>query len=95
GVEFATPGVSSPGMEVSRRTDAPEVVAQWMVDTIPDLKYAETGHRGFMVLTATRDECRSTWYFVSTVKSRQYTLSEGATVRTLPGSAQRALLPLA
>ncbi|MBC7208151.1 MAG: alkaline phosphatase D family protein, partial [Methyloversatilis sp.] len=95
GVEFATPGVSSPGMEVSRRTDAPEVVAQWMVDNIPDLKYAETGHRGFMVLTATRDECRSTWYFVSTVKSRQYTLSEGATVRTLPGSAQRALLPLA
>jgi alkaline phosphatase D len=82
-------------MEVSRRTDAPEVVAQWMVDTIPDLKYAETAHRGFMVLTATRDECRSTWYFVSTVKSRQYTLSEGATVRTLPGSAQRALLPLA
>jgi alkaline phosphatase D len=95
GVEFATPGVSSPGMEVTRRTDAPEVVAQWMVDNIPDLKYAETGHRGFMVLTATRDECRSTWYFVSTVKSRQYTLSEGATVRTLPGSAQRALLPLA
>lgn len=95
GVEFATPGVSSPGMEVTRRTDAPEVVAQWMVDAIPDLKYAETGHRGFLVLTATRDECRATWHFVSTVKSRSYTLSEGATLRTLPGSAHRALLPLA
>jgi alkaline phosphatase D len=95
GVEFATPGVSSPGMEVTRRTDAPEVVAQWMVDNIPDLKYAETGHRGFMVVTATRSECRATWHFVSSVKSLQYSVSEGATLRTLPGSAQRALLPTA
>lgn len=92
GVEFATPGVSSPGMEVSRRTDAPEVVARWMVDAIPDLQYAETARRGFLVLTATRSDCRSTWYFVSSVKSAACTLAEGATLRILPGSGQRALL---
>lgn len=93
GVEFATPGVSSPGMENSRRTDDPKVVAQWLVDHIEDLRYAETQHRGFMVLTATPQDCSATWYFVSTVKSPTCTLHQGATLRTLPDAPHRALLP--
>lgn len=79
GVEFATPGVSSPGMEKSRLTDTPANVARWYTDNVPTLRYAETEHRGFMVLTVTPQSCQSTWYFVDTVSARQYAFFEGET----------------
>lgn len=95
GVEFATPGVSSPGMEVTSRTDDPAAVARWMTANVPHLKYAETGHRGFMVVTATREECRADWHFVSTVKSPTYEFFAGGSLRTLPGAHHRTLIPAA
>lgn len=95
GVEFATPGVSSPGMEASRRTDDPDQLARWMVGNVPHLRYAETRRRGFMVVSATREACQSTWYFVDTVKSDRYRIEPGPTWQTLPGTDQRRLLPLA
>ena len=82
-------------MEAARRTDDPEQLARWMVDNVPHLRYAETRRRGFMVVTATREVCQSTWYFVDTVKSDRHRLEPGPTWQTLPGAGQRQLMPLA
>lgn len=82
GVEFATPGVSSPGTEKSRITDTPAEVARWFTENVPTLRYAETEHRGFMVVTATPQRCQATWYFVDTVASRSYALITGDTWST-------------
>jgi hypothetical protein len=61
---------------------------------IGPLKYANTGDRGYMVLTATPGECRADWHYVSTVKAEAYTLLPGKSLRTLPGVANRRLMPV-
>jgi len=91
GVEFATPGVSSPGLETSRLTDTPAQMEQWFLANCPGLRYAETEHRGFMVLTATPGSCRADWHFLSGVESRDYRRWLGASWQVLPG--QRRLQP--
>ncbi|PZP36549.1 MAG: alkaline phosphatase [Roseateles depolymerans] len=94
GVEFATPGVSSPGLENSRLTDSPAQMERWFLANCPSLRYADTSHRGFMVVTATPGQCRADWHFLSTVDSRDYTTWLGASWQVLPGAAQRRLLPV-
>jgi alkaline phosphatase D len=93
GVEFATPGVTSPGLETYFPTENPVQVAAGLAQIIAPLVYAETATRGFMVVTATASECRSEWYFVSTVKSRDYTTAIGKRLRTLPGAGNRTVVP--
>lgn len=91
GVEFATPGISSPGLETSRPTDTPAQVERWLLDNCPGLGYAETAHRGFMVLTSTPGSCRADWHFVSTVESRDHQSWRGGSQQVLPGATQRRL----
>ncbi len=43
-------------------------VAAGLESLIGPLVYANTGDRGYMVVTATRSECRCDWHYVSTVK---------------------------
>jgi alkaline phosphatase D len=93
GVEFATPGVTSPGLETYFPTENPVQVAAGLEQIIAPLVYAETSNRGFMVITATATECRSEWYFVSTIKSRDYTATIGKRLRTLPGAGNRTVVP--
>ena len=93
GVEFATPGVTSPGLETYFPTENPLQVAAGLEQIIAPLVYAETATRGFMVVTATATECRSEWYFVSTIKSRDYTTTIGKRLRTLPGAGNRTVVP--
>jgi alkaline phosphatase D len=92
GVEFATPAVTSPGLESLFPNENPQAVAAGLVQLIGPLVYAETAHRGFMLLTATQDECRCEWRFVDTVKQRVYTAHTGQVLRTLPGAGQRRLV---
>ena len=54
--------------------------------------YAETANRGYLLVTASADECRADWRFVSTVKSTSYTAYTGRTLRTLPGAGNRKLI---
>jgi alkaline phosphatase D len=91
GVEFATPGVSSPGLETYFPNESPQAVAAGLTQLIGPLVYAETASRGFMVVTATPHECRCDWHFVSTVKSSAYSTYVGKSLRTLPGSGNRKL----
>lgn len=91
GVEFGTPGVSSPGMEASRITDTPPQIASWMQANVPQLVWAETGHRGYLELNINREACRPTWHFVSTVKAREHSVSSSSPVEVRAGSGQRRL----
>lgn len=93
GVEFATPGVTSPGFEAYFPNENPLVVAAGLEQIIGPLVYAETANRGFMVVTATPAECRCDWHFVSTVKSSSYSAYVGKSLRTLPGAGNRTLIP--
>ncbi len=93
GVEFATPGVSSPGLEAFFTTENPVAVASGLTQLIGPLKYADTARRGFMLVTATHSECAAQWVYVSTVKSMGYVRQDGPTWKTLPGAGNRRLIP--
>lgn len=93
GVEFATPGVSSPGLEGFFTTENPIAVAAGLTQLIGPLKYADTARRGFMLVTATHSECAAQWIYVSTVKSMGYVRQDGPTWKTLPGAGNRRLIP--
>lgn len=92
GVEFATPSVSSPGLEAFFPNENPVAVAAGLEQIIGPLVYANTKDRGFMLVTATPDECRAEWRFVSSVKTASYTAFTGRVLRTLPGAGQRRVV---
>ncbi|UCV17941.1 alkaline phosphatase D family protein [Ferribacterium limneticum] len=94
GVEYAVASVSSPGLEEYFPSENPLAVAAGLEAIIGPLKYANTGDRGYMVVTATPGECRCDWRYVSTVKAEEYTMLAGKSLRTLPGAANRRLLPV-
>ncbi|MDY0055373.1 MAG: alkaline phosphatase D family protein, partial [Methyloversatilis sp.] len=93
GVEFATPGVTSPGFEEYFPSENPLAVAAGLTQIIGPLQYADTARRGFMIVTATQDACRCEWRYVSTVKSRSYVLQQGPALKMLPGAGNRKLMP--
>ncbi len=92
GVEFATHSVSSPGLEEYFPNENPAAVAAGLPQIIGPLVWANTRDRGFMLVTATPDECRAEWRFVSTVKAAVYSAHTGRALRTLPGAGQRRVV---
>lgn len=92
GVEFATASVSSPGLEEYLSGDDPTAVAAALTRLIPPLEYAETGHRGFMIVTVRHEECRVQWRFVSTVKIPAYFNIVGRSLAVRPGAGNRKLV---
>lgn len=79
GHEFATPGVSSPGLEAYLASLPPAQVAQIFRGVIDTLKYADTSRRGFLLMRFTPQQASGTWYLLDTVKARSYTLTAAHT----------------
>lgn len=98
GVEFATASVSSPGLEdYLGLPDAMIADAEQGIGLLVDgLDYLNINQRGYMVVTFTQEEARANWYFVDTVKSREYTVdnSRSAARKTLPGAGKRTVDPV-
>ena len=92
GVEFGVTSVTSPGFEEIFANENPLKLAAGLEQIIGPLVYAETKNRGFMIVTATPTEARAEWRYVSTVKSKTYSMVAGKTLKTLPGAANRKLL---
>jgi alkaline phosphatase D len=92
GVEFATHSVSSPGLEEYFPNENPVAVAAGLPQIIGPLVWADTHNRGYLLVTATPDECRAEWRFVSTVKAAVYSTLAGHALRTLPGAGQRRVV---
>lgn len=78
GVEFATPSITSPGLNEYMKLPESEirVAEEGFVYLIDDLKYANLSHQGYMRVTFTAQEARSEWRFVSSVKEREYQVEE-------------------
>ena len=90
GVEFATASVSSPGFERALPLVGHAVLNDAFPRMVPDLRYAETSERGYLVLTLTPQEARGEWIQVSTVLSRNYTA--GVAMRLKTGVGQRQIV---
>lgn len=92
GVEFATPGVTSPGFETYFPNENPNVFAAALTQLIGPLQYCDTARRGYMVVTATPSACTADWVYVNTVSSRTFTTAKGPTWKVLPGATGRKLV---
>ena len=93
GVEFATPGVSSGGLEYTLRLQEAQsrAFAQALPVLVDDLFYANTHDRGYMLVTFTPERADARWTYVDTVElSRFEELVESAKrLFTGPGSGNR------
>jgi alkaline phosphatase D len=91
GVEFATAGVTSPGMESGYPDRDPDDVAAMMVEMIAPLYYAQTSKRGYLIVTASHEQVRCDFRFVDTVMKHEYTAAVERSLRTLPGPGNRKI----
>ncbi|MCW8867925.1 MAG: alkaline phosphatase, partial [Marinobacter sp.] len=60
---------------------------------VDDLDYLNVNQRGYMLVTFTPEEARADWYFVDTIKSKDYQIdaSRTASRRVLPGPGNRTV----
>jgi alkaline phosphatase D len=74
GVEFATPGITSPGMEkyLKLTNDNAQVVAENLSSLIAELEYCNLHQRGYMVVTITPESASAKWHFVDNILSEEY-----------------------
>lgn len=92
GVEFATSSVSSPGLEEYLPGEDPLTLAAGVQQLIPELKYANTYQRGYMVFSVSQEEVRADWYVVDTIKSTTYNTTLDRSLKALPGGGNRRLV---
>jgi len=73
GVEFAGHAVTSRGMEGDMGAD-PKTVAEGFVAANPELKWADTSRRGYMMVEVTPRRVTGEWLFMRTIKTRDAAL---------------------
>lgn len=74
GVEFGGHSVSSPGYE-AYLTATPDTVARMIRASSPELKWADTRHRGYMAIALTPDRVTGEWVFMETILTRNQAVS--------------------
>ncbi|KRC78871.1 alkaline phosphatase D family protein [Sphingomonas sp. Root241] len=74
GVEFAGHAVTSQGMEGSMAAD-PATVAQGFIAANPELKWADTSRRGYMMIEVTPQRVTGEWLFLQTIKARSTSIA--------------------
>jgi alkaline phosphatase D len=74
GVEFATPGISSPGMEsyLKLTTNNAQLVAENLSSLIAELEYCNLHQRGYMLVTITPEVATAKWHFIDNILSDEY-----------------------
>lgn len=75
GVEFATPGVSSPGLESFLNLSSEQAIMQTeggLTQLIENLNYTNLSDRGFLMVTFTANNVTADWIYVSSVKENTY-----------------------
>ena len=76
GVEWGTPGVSSPGLE-SYVPLPPEQMQALLKGSSPELVACDTSQRGWTQVTLTPEAAAAQWRFVSSVVEPSYEASAG------------------
>lgn len=74
GVEFAGHAVTSNGMEGDMGAD-PKLVARGFMAANPELKWADTSQRGYMMIEVTPQRVTGEWLFLQTIKARSTALA--------------------
>ncbi len=74
GVEFAGHSVTSNGLDSSFSAD-PKTVAQGFIAANPEMKWADTSQRGYMMIEITPQRVTGDWLFMQTVKQHTTTLA--------------------
>lgn len=74
GVEFAGQAVTSGGMEGNMAAD-PKIVAQGFIAANPELKWADTSRRGYMMIEVTPRRVTGEWQFLKTIKMRDTSIA--------------------
>ena len=74
GVEFATPSISSPGLEsyIGVKPQDYQATEAEYLKMIDDLVYVNMSDRGYMTVTFTPEKVSSSWHFVSTTSTTNY-----------------------
>ncbi len=90
GVEFATSSVTSPGLEDYLGLPAaawPQTEAGFQL-LIDNLKYMNTGDRGYMLVTFTTEHAQADWVFVDNILDESYNTidSRARSLKVLAGS---------
>lgn len=70
GVEFGGHSVSSPGFESFLRGTDPQSVAHKLLASSPELKWADTSHRGYMAIELTPDRVTGEWVLMESIRTR-------------------------
>ena len=92
GVEFATPSVTSAGLELEYPGITRQFLAEAFVQMVPTLRYAETSDRGYLLVTLSAAQARADWVFVGSVFGNELKSSVGRSLATRPGAAQRKII---
>ena len=74
GIEFAGHAITSGGLEGACAAD-PGIVARGFVAANPELKWADTSQRGYMMVDITPQRVTGEWLFMQTIKSRNTALA--------------------
>ncbi|WP_340678144.1 alkaline phosphatase D family protein [Paraglaciecola sp.] len=78
GVEFATPGITSPGMETYLNLDDSNAlkVATDLTALIDELEYCNLHQRGYLVVTLTPQQANAQWRFVDNILTEDYGIAD-------------------
>jgi alkaline phosphatase D len=74
GVEFAGHAVTSGGIEGACAAD-PGIVARGFIAANPELKWADTSRRGYLMVDITPQRVTGEWLFLQTIKTRNTALA--------------------
>ena len=91
GVEFATPSVTSTGLEIAHPRVGRQFLADAFLRMVPDLKYADTSRRGYVAVSFTPTSVTGEFVFVSSVFENSYSATVGPALQALPGPTGREL----
>lgn len=85
GVEFAGHSVTSPGFESYLPSLSPDRIAGELVAANPQLKWADTSHRGYMALELTPQRATSEYRFLSSIRDKGAGVISTKRLTTLAG----------
>jgi alkaline phosphatase D len=91
GVEFATPSVTSTGLEIKHPMIGRQFLADSFLRMVPDLKYADTARRGYVAVSFTPASVTGEFVFVSSVFENSYSATVGPALQAPAGPAAREL----
>ena len=92
GVEFATPSVTSAGLELEFPRIGRQFLADAFVQMVPDLRYAQTSNRGYLIVTLTPAQARCDYVFVDSVLQNDLNSRVGRSLGMLPGAGGRRIV---